>query len=190
MSSPSKILRSHFELNRSDRVFWFDPTEVGDLCVTVRFCVEAIYTPPPILHSWREPSERAYTSTTHFLRENHLLMCWDQDIPIQTQESWSLALPKLLSSQIIFPSNPNLWERVECWGDYHLKHKSKEFIINTPFLPLGEWCLLDWLGVTWEPPSRLWSWTKEFVRVRRSPTSWRSTLVRQVLRGRWPWWDR
>ena len=23
-------------------------------------------------------------------------------------------------------------ERVECWGDYHLKHKSKEFIINTP----------------------------------------------------------
>ena len=23
-------------------------------------------------------------------------------------------------------------ERVECWGYYHLKHKSKEFIINTP----------------------------------------------------------
>ena len=23
-------------------------------------------------------------------------------------------------------------ERVECWGEYHLKHKSKEFIINTP----------------------------------------------------------
>ena len=23
-------------------------------------------------------------------------------------------------------------ERVECWGDYHLKHKSKEVIINTP----------------------------------------------------------
>ena len=23
-------------------------------------------------------------------------------------------------------------ERVKCWGDYHLKHKSKEFIINTP----------------------------------------------------------
>ena len=57
-------------------------------------------------------------------------------------------------------------------------------------LPFGEWCLLDWLGVTWEPPSRLWSWTKEFVPARRSPTSWRSTLVRQVLHGRWPWWDR
>ena len=55
-------------------------------------------------------------------------------------------------------------------------------------LPFGEWCLLDWLGVTWEPPSRLWSWTKEFVRARRSSTSWRSTLVRQVLRGRRPWW--
>ena len=24
-------------------------------------------------------------------------------------------------------------ERVECWGDYHLKHKSKEFISNAPF---------------------------------------------------------
>ena len=54
----------------------------------------------------------------------------------------------------------------------------------------GEWCLLDWLGVTWEPPSRLWIWTKEFVRARRSPTSWRSTQVRQVLRGRWPWSDK
>ena len=57
-------------------------------------------------------------------------------------------------------------------------------------LPFGEWCLLDWLGVTWEPPSRLWHWTKEFVRARRSPTSWRSTLVREVLHGRWPWLDR
>ena len=46
------------------------------------------------------------------------------------------------------------------------------------------------LGVTWEPPTRLWNWTKEFVRARRSPTSWRSTLVRKVLRGWWPWWDR
>ena len=25
-------------------------------------------------------------------------------------------------------------ERVECWGDYHLKHKSKEFIINRPYI--------------------------------------------------------
>ena len=117
-------------------------------------------------------------------------MCWGQDIPFLPYESWSLAFPKLLSTQIFFPPNPILWERVECWGDYHLKHKSKEFIINTPFVPLGEWCLLDWLGVAWEPPLRLWSWTKEFVRARRSPTSWRSTLVRQVLRGLWPWWDR
>ena len=57
-------------------------------------------------------------------------------------------------------------------------------------LPFGEWCLLDRLGVTWEPLSRLWSWTKEFVRASRSPISWRSTLVRQVIHGRWPWWDR
>ena len=37
----------------------------------------------------------------------------------------------LLSTQIIFPPYPNLCERVGCWGDYQLKHKSKEFIINT-----------------------------------------------------------
>ena len=36
-----------------------------------------------------------------------------------------------------------------------MKHKSKEFIINTPFVLLGEWCLLDWLGVTWEPPTKI-----------------------------------
>ena len=117
-------------------------------------------------------------------------MCWGQDIPFLPYESWSLVFPKLLSTQIIFPPNPNRRERVECWGDYHLKHKSKEFIINTPSITFGEWCLLDCVGVTWEPPTRLWSWTKEFVRARRSPTSWRSTRVRQVLRGRWLWWDR
>ena len=77
------------------------------MCVTVGFCVVAIYTPPPPSPFEREPSERAYTSTTHFLRENHLLMCWDQDIPIQPLESWSLAFPKLLSTQIIFPPYPN-----------------------------------------------------------------------------------
>ena len=123
---------SHFELNRSHRVLLFGLTELGQMCVTVGFCVEAIYTPPPPSPYVREPSERAYTSSIHFLRENHLLMCWDQDIPILPQESWFLAFPKLLSTQIIFPPYPNLWERVECWGDYHLKHKSKEFIINTP----------------------------------------------------------
>ena len=89
------------------------------------------------LHLWViKTSKHTYTSTTHFLRENHLLMCWYQDIPIQSYESWSLAFPKLLSTQIFFPPNPILWERecVECWGDYHLNHKSKEFIINTPFV--------------------------------------------------------
>ena len=102
----------------------------------VGFFVEAIYTPPSPYPLERETSERAYTSSIHFLRENHLLMCWDQDIPFQPFESWSIAFPKLLSTQIIFPPNPILWEWVECWGDYHLKHKSKEFIINTPFITL------------------------------------------------------
>ena len=152
--------------------------------------MEAIYTPPPTLHSWREPSEHAYTSNIHFLRENHLHLCWGQDIPFQPHKSWSLAFPKLLSTQIFFPPNPILRERVECWGDYHLKHKSKEFIINTPFVT--SWRVVSprlvrcHLGAS----VMMWSWTKKFVRVRRLPTSWRSTRVRQVLRGRQPWWDR
>ena len=55
----------------------------------------------------REPSEQTYTSNLLFLRENHLLMCWGQDIPFLPYESWSLAFPKLLSTQIFFPPNPN-----------------------------------------------------------------------------------
>ena len=100
--SHRKLERSHFQPYRSDRVSLLGPTEFGRLCVTARFCVEAIYTPPPPSSFERVPSERAYTSTTHFLRENHLLLCWDQHIPILQQESWSLAFPKLLSTQIIF----------------------------------------------------------------------------------------
>ena len=143
----------------------------------VRFCVGAIYTPPPTLHSWREPSEHAYTSSIHFLRENHLLMCWGQDIPILPYESWSLAFPKLLSTQIFFPPNPNPERERELsvgetiiWSTRARSSSSTHHLLH-----YGEWCLLDWLGVTWEPPTRLWSWTKEFVRARRLPTSWRST---------------
>ena len=93
--------------SRCHRVSQFGPTEIGKLCVMVRSCVEAIYTPPPPLHSWREPSEQTYTSNLLFLRENYLLMCWGQDIPFLPYESWSLAFPKLLSTQIFFPPNPN-----------------------------------------------------------------------------------
>ena len=119
-------------------------------------------------------------------------MCWDQDIPIHPQESWFLAFPKLLSTQIIFPPNPNLCER-ESWVLGRLSFwstRARSSSSTHHLLPFGEWCLLDWLGVIWDPPTRLWSWTKEFVRARRLPTLWRSALVRQVLRGRWPWWDR
>ena len=77
-----------------------------------------------------------------------------------------------------------------CWGDYHLKHKSKEFIINT--LSITFWRVVSprlvrcRLGAS----DMMWSWTKKFVRARRSPTSWKSTRVRQVLRWWWPWWAR
>ena len=53
----------------------FGLAELGQMCVTVGFCVEAMYTPPPRSTYVRETSERAYTSGLHFLRETHLLMC-------------------------------------------------------------------------------------------------------------------
>ena len=62
---------------RSDRVG-------SNVCNGWILCGGYLYpsTPRPYV---REPLERAYTSSLHFLRENHLLMCWDQDIPIQPQ---------------------------------------------------------------------------------------------------------
>ena len=104
----------------------------------------------------------------------------------------------LISShpQVAFHSNPlstrsKSYERELSVGETIIwSRRARSSSSTHHLLLLGEWCLLDWLGVTWEPPTRLWSWTKEFVRARRSPTLWRSTQVRQVLRGRWPWWDR
>ena len=116
-------------------------------------------------------------------------MCWDQDIPILPQESWLLAYPKLLSTQIIFPPYPNLWERVECWGDYHLKHKSKEFIINRTSITCWRVVSPRMVRCRLGASDKLWSWSKKFLRARRLHTSWRSTRVRQVLHERWTWWD-
>ena len=117
-------------------------------------------------------------------------MCWGQDIPFLPYESWSLAFLSCFPLKSSFHQIQILWERVECWGDYHLKHKSKEFIINTPSITFW-WVVSPRLVMCHLGASvKLWSWTKKFVRARRSPTSWRSTRVRQVLCGRWPWWDR
>ena len=71
-----------------------------------------------------------------------------------------------------------------------LSTRARSSLPTHHLLLLGEWCLLDWLGVTWEPPTRLWSWTKEFVRARDRLLCEDLPLVRQVLCGRWPWWDR
>ena len=98
--SPTENSNVHFLIWIGLTEFYHSVSPSLGIC---RFCVESIYTTPPTFHSWREPSERAYTCSIHFLRENHLLMCWDQDIPFQPQESWSLAFPRLLSTQIIFP---------------------------------------------------------------------------------------
>src|SRR3989337_2169749 len=75
-----------FYTSRSHRDFHISVTELGQRLVTVGFEVKAIYTPPPPSYQLREPSEHAYISTIRFLRENHLLTCRDQDIPIQPFE--------------------------------------------------------------------------------------------------------
>ena len=106
------------------------------------------------VHAWQK-TWPTVTNTYHhesvfFLV--HLLMCWDQGIPILPFEPWFLASPSCLPLQS-FSYQSQIYERViECWGDYHLKHKSKSSSTTHHLLPLGEWCLLDWLGVTWEPP--------------------------------------
>ena len=69
-------------------------------------------------------------------------MCWDQDIPILPLESWSLAFPKLLSTQIIFPPNPILWERVECWETIIWSTRARSSSSTHHLLLLGEWCHL------------------------------------------------
>ena len=73
---PTKIPNFHiFYTGRCHRDLCFGATELSQKCVTIGFRVEAIYTPPPPIPLRGEPSECAYTSTIHFLRENHLLMC-------------------------------------------------------------------------------------------------------------------
>ena len=123
------------------------------MCVTVGFCVEAIYTPPPPLHSWREPSERTTTPTLHFLRRELPTLVLRSSCSIPT--IWNLIsnLPKLLSTQSFLPPqhiSEVSWvlgrlsfEAQEQGVHHHLQH----------LLPFGGWCLLDWLGVAWEPPS-------------------------------------
>jgi hypothetical protein len=64
-----------FYTSRSHRDFHVGVTELGQRLVTVGFEVKAIYTPPSPSYLVREPSERAYIFTIHFLRENHLLVC-------------------------------------------------------------------------------------------------------------------
>ena len=110
--SHRKAQRSHFELNRSDRVSWFGLTEFGKLCVTVRFWVEAIYTPST--HS--SFMERAIKTCLHFQHSfsekeppTHVLRPRYSN---PTTRILISSLPKLLSTQIIFPPEPNLCERV------------------------------------------------------------------------------
>ena len=116
-------------------------------------------------------------------------MCRDQDIPILPFESWFLA------SSSCFPLQPfsypsQICEReIEVCRDNHLKNKSKEFITNTPSITFWKVVSPRLVRCHLGASKIMWSWTKEFVRARRSPTSWRSTRVRLVLRGRKPWWN-
>ena len=72
--SHRKSLRSHFELNRSDRVSWFGPTEFGDLCVTVRF-VWRLFIPLHPLFIYGEIHQNMPTLSTYIFWERTTYTC-------------------------------------------------------------------------------------------------------------------
>ena len=73
------------------------------------------------LHFQHTFSERE--PPTHVLRPRY---------SIPTTRILISSLPQVaFHSNHLFTIAKSVRERVQCWGDYHLKHKSKEFIINT-----------------------------------------------------------
>jgi len=125
---PSFLYRSHRDSKVT--VFWslryhrdshIGVTELVTLGVTVRFLGMPIYTPSPPPTRKRSTQNYSILAPSSFLRENHLVLCWGQDLPLQPYGSWFLAspscfppIPSLLPSQIC--------ERViVCWGVYHLE---------------------------------------------------------------------
>ena len=117
-------------------------------------------------------------------------MCWGQDIPFLPYESWSLAFRSCFPLKSSFHQIQIPWERVECWGDYHLKHKSKELMINTPSITFWRVVSPRLARCHLGDSVKIVELNQGVCMAMRLPTSWRSTLVRQVLHGRWPWWDR
>ena len=78
--SHRKSQRSHFELNQSDRVLLFGPTDFGDLCVTVRFCVKSIYIPLHPLFIRGESHNNMPTLPTYFFWERTTYTCFEVKI--------------------------------------------------------------------------------------------------------------
>ena len=173
--SPRFLKLPHFEQIGTTE-FYLGFTELVNNGVAVGFLEMPIYTPPPHPTRKRSTQNKPTLPISKFLRENHLSLCWGQDHPLQPYGSWFLASPSCFPpNQSILPSQ--ISERViECWGDYHLKHKSKEFIVTIASITF--WRVVPprlvrcRLGASYFV---LWSWTKKFVRARRLPTSWRST---------------
>src|SRR3989337_3266968 len=57
-------------------------------------------------------------------------------------------------------------------------------------LPFGEWCLLDWLGVTWEPPRSCGVEPRSLEGQGDRLLHEDLPRARLVLRGSKPWWNR
>ena len=150
-----------------------------------------LYIPLHLIFIHGESHQTKPTLPTYHFWERTTYSCVEAKI----FHSYHMNLDLYLSPSC-FPLKPSfhqiqiLWERVECWGDYHLNHKSKEFIINTPSITFWRVVSPRLVRCCLGASIVMWSWTKKFVRERRFPTSWWSTRVREVLHGRWPWWDR
>lgn len=108
-----------FCVSRYHRVYDFGVPKFVTLGVMVGFFLLPIYTPSPTFHSWGKHSEHTLHFQIHFFIESHLLMCWDQDIPIQSFETWSLACPNC------FPPNQSLLPMpILCERDFVLRRLS------------------------------------------------------------------
>ena len=195
---PPKLVCSCLCSNRNNRDGIFGPTENpnvhyiwtfgltefslrshrdwSNVCVTVGFCVEAIYTPPPPPHSWGEPSESTTTSTIHFLRSEPPTLVLRSSHSIPTIWNLISSLPKLPSTQIFLPPQPYQWGELSVGEIIIWSTRARSSSSSTTSITF-------WRVV---PPRlvrcrlgasvfEMWSWTKKFVRARRSPTSWRST---------------
>ena len=181
--SPRWYFRSHRKsqrslyLNfRSDRVFTsVSPRLLNYVCNGWILCGGYIYPSTP--SSFVERAIRKnYHSYLTFLRRELPTLVLRSSHSIPTIWNLISSLPKLLSTQSFLPPQPYQWGELSVGEIIIWSTRARSSSSSTTSITF-------WRVV---PPRlvrcrlgasviEMWSWTKKFVRARRSPTSWRST---------------